>query len=199
MTHLVSLDLEMNQPSGKIIQIGAAVGCTVKKSVLDSFSVLVDPQEELNPFIVELTGVTPEAIAKDGVDMQTAGQRLFEFIKPYRSFMNPLTWGGADSSELRTQLGLDSERWPFGRRWVDVKTVHVAMCLSSGIHPSGGLAKTMKKHYGLNFEGDSHDARWDAVNTLRLFFEMQGRYFGGYGKKQVRRVDALGTGGDEDN
>jgi inhibitor of KinA sporulation pathway (predicted exonuclease) len=38
-----------------------------------------------------------------------------------------------------------------------------------GKSPSGGLRKSMLS-YGLTFEGQSHRAEIDALNTLRFFF-----------------------------
>lgn len=177
MTKIVSLDLEMNQPSGRIIQIGAAVGCTKDRRVIDRFSAIVDPGEPISDFIAQYTGVTQERVAAEGVPLNEAGQRLFDFVALHKPFMNPVTWGHGDAETLREQLGLQDERWVFGRRSVDVKTAHVMMCLSRGISPKGGLAKTMAKHYALEFEGRAHDAMCDAVNTMRLFFEMQRQFF----------------------
>ena len=177
MTKIVSLDLEMNQPSGRIIQIGAAVGCTEERQVTDRFSAIVDPGEPISDFIATYTGVTQERVTAEGVPLQDAAKRLFDFVALHKPFMNPVTWGHGDAETLRAQLGLEDERWVFGRRSVDVKTVHVMVCLSRGLNPKGGLAKTMANHYSMAFEGRAHDAMFDAVNTMRLFFEMQKRYF----------------------
>lgn len=44
---LTAVDLELNQPSGKIIQIGACKGNIETGEVISSFSCFVDPQEPL--------------------------------------------------------------------------------------------------------------------------------------------------------
>ena len=177
LREVVSLDLEYNQQSGKIIQIGAAIGDMRTSSILESFSVIVNPGEPISDFIQTLTGVTQQRVDEEGMDLKSAAALLFAFIARHKPFMNPVVWGIGDSESLREELGLKDERWVFGRRTIDTKTIHVAMCLARGISTKGGLGATMAKHYGLTFDGRAHDAKVDAENTLKLFFEMQRRYF----------------------
>jgi inhibitor of KinA sporulation pathway (predicted exonuclease) len=82
--------------------------------------------------------------------------------------LNPLTWGGGDTVILRQQLGLSEERWMFGRRWIDVKTLYVAWRMSHDKEISGGLAKAMTR-LGLTFQGRKHNALDDAHNTFRMY------------------------------
>jgi inhibitor of KinA sporulation pathway (predicted exonuclease) len=177
LKNVVSLDLEYNQPSGKIIQIGAAIGDLKTQSIVASFGAIVNPGEPISEFIQTLTGVTQQRVDEEGIDIMAAGAKLFAFVEQHRPFMNPVVWGIGDAESLREEMGLRNERWPFGRRTVDTKTIHVAMCLARGISTKGGLGITMATHYGLDFVGRAHDATVDAENTLKLFFEMQRRYF----------------------
>lgn len=180
---LLALDLEMNQPSGKIIQIGAAIGDLGTKEIIETLSVVVDPGEEITPFIEQLTGVTNARVRADGVPLPAAAEKLFELARRHETFMNPVTWGGGDHETLREQLGMQNDRWLFGRRWIDVKTIHVGYALTAGFSPAGGLARVMSKRYDLPFEGRIHDAGSDAANTLRLYFKMQSLFFSAYLKE----------------
>ena len=54
--NLLALDAEFNQPSGKTIQIGAVVVNTAGL-IIDRFETFVDPEEKLNPDIVELCDI----------------------------------------------------------------------------------------------------------------------------------------------
>lgn len=171
---LLSLDLEFNQPSGKIIQIGAAIGSLDSLKIERTFSVLVNPDEVLAPEISKLTGIRPEALVEEGVTLAEAYTALQNFVVEDSRFLNPVTWGGPDGEELRQQLGTTLEGWMLGRRWIDVKTLHVANNLAFDTDAKGGLARSMLQ-YGLRFEGKKHNAKDDAVNTLRLFFEMTRR------------------------
>jgi inhibitor of KinA sporulation pathway (predicted exonuclease) len=171
---LLSLDLEMNQPSGKIIQVGAAVGDTDTNTVLETLSVMVNPYEQLNPYIIDLTAITQEQV-DNGVTLRSAYDQLVELQKKHNCFMNPLTWGGGDSIELKNQLIADNPDqyidWAFGRRWIDVKTVFITYQLANGGKMQGGLAKSMTK-LGLAFKGKKHNALDDAVNTFRIYMAL---------------------------
>lgn len=165
----LSLDLEMNKPSGKIIQIGAAIGNILTGEVKEKFSRIVKIDEVLDPFIVGLTGISDEMIS-NGVSLEQAYIDLCELKKRHDCQTNPITWGGGDSLELKKQLGeagVCLESWPFGRRWIDIKTVYQVFCLSRGIKIHSGLAKSMTR-VGLNFVGRKHNALDDALNTLTL-------------------------------
>src|ERR1700676_1619914 len=118
-----SLDLEMNQPSRKIIQIGACAGNIRTGEILEKLSIFVNPQEQLAPFIVELTGIKQEDV-DTGLTLYEAYKKLAEFHKKHNSFVNCVTWGGGDSQEIYEQLRKEcghvwsvEDHWCFGRRW----------------------------------------------------------------------------------
>lgn len=164
---LMALDLEMNQPSNKIIQVGWAVGDLTDGAILSSGSLYVNPNEELNPVITELTGIT-----QDNVDAGNTLEDVYSILYcehvHWGCFINPLTWGSGDAELLREQLG-DMKRWIFGRRWIDVKTVWIAHQMARGANFKGGLKRTMNKIKGLGFAGQAHDAEVDAYNTFRMY------------------------------
>jgi inhibitor of KinA sporulation pathway (predicted exonuclease) len=169
---LTCIDLELNQPSGKIIQIGAVVGDTNTGDITHRLKVYVNPQEPLSQFIIDLTGITQSVIDKEGVTLTEAYLKLKEFHLRHSTFMNPLPWGGGDSQEIFDQLPVEDRiDWPFGRRWIDAKTLYVSECIAKGLPVQGGLSKVMTK-YNLKFQGKKHDALDDAENTFRLYKEM---------------------------
>lgn len=162
---LFALDLELNQPSKKIIQVGLVVGDTVTGEIIDELELYVDPQEPLDPRIITLTGITEEQIKICGISLDKAAWLAGLFIARHPgTFTNPLTWGGGDShcfsQQTQTQL--------FGRRWVDVKTVHQTLMIARGKSVQAGLAKALTK-WGLNFKGRKHNALDDAKNTFHLY------------------------------
>ena len=59
----------------------------------------------------------------------------------------------------------------FGHRWIDVKTWYVLRLLANGKRPAGGLSSAMNT-YKMKFQGEAHRADVDALNTLRLFFNI---------------------------
>lgn len=170
--YYVALDLEMNQPSGRIIQVGAVVGDMQTGSCVTRFECLVNPGESLEPRIAQLCGIHADALARAGTIAQ-AYDLLSAWLLPYAQTrqLNALTWGGGDTSTLRSELGLDDERWLFGRRWIDVKTVFIAWQNARGLTGVGGLARSMGR-MGLAFQGRKHYATDDAWNTFRMYFKL---------------------------
>ena len=166
---LVALDLEMNQPSGSIIQIGAVMGNVETGEILSSFETKVNAREELSPAIIALTKIKQAEVDR-APPLIDAYRDLSLWLAGYAEHrvLNPVTWGGGDTETLRVQLGLELESWAFGRRWVDAKTLYVAWRMAQGKEIAGGLAKSMTK-LGLAFDGQKHNARDDAKNTFRMY------------------------------
>jgi len=169
----LALDLELNQPSGKIIQVGVAIGD--KHTRFEDYIVrkwYIDPKEPISEFINDLTGITDADIRANCVSHETVARELGELIKEHKVFVNPVTWGGGDSGELLAEFCTNHADFPhFGRRWIDVKTWYTYLMLTRGKAPSGGLASAMG-YFKLHFKGKAHRADVDAANTLAFFFTL---------------------------
>ena len=170
---LTTLDLEFDQPSGKIIQIGAVVGETNTGEISQRLRIYVNPNEPISEFITNLCGITQHDIDTKGIQLDDAYQQLKEFHRKHTEFVNPVTWGGGDSEYLREQLSDTAKQdWCFGRRWIDAKTVYVGhMILHQNRILSGGLNTAMHR-LGLKFQGRKHDALDDAENTFKIYHHM---------------------------
>ncbi|MGH8202280.1 MAG: 3'-5' exonuclease [Steroidobacteraceae bacterium] len=166
---VVSLDLEFNQPSGRIIQIGVVIGRLSTGDVISQFETKVNPGEPLSERIATLTGIGAEELDA-APDIYGAGRDLAIWLRQWDSVrqLNPLTWGGGDTQALRTELGVNDERWMFGRRWLDVKTLYGAWRTAQGKEGAGGLAKSMER-LGMTFVGRPHNALHDSLNTFLTF------------------------------
>jgi inhibitor of KinA sporulation pathway (predicted exonuclease) len=169
----IALDLELNQPSNKIIQAGVALGHTGMS--FDEYITrkwYLDPGEPLAEHITNLTGITQVDIAEKAVDWNVMVLELTALLEEYRPFVNPVTWGGGDTHLFLTQAAEQRiEFTRFGRRHIDVKTWHTLIALAQGKSASGGLRSVMSR-YGLTFKGAPHRADVDAANTLALFFKL---------------------------
>ena len=171
---IVALDLEFNQPSRKLIQIGAVVGDLTTGRVVDRFSAFANPSEQIALRIKLLTGIKQSDVDA-APDIRVAYRQLVTWMKPYLGQLqpNPLTWGGGDSEDLREAVRLDREDkgWCFGRRWTDAKTVFYSWRAANNRPGAGSLARSMTK-LGLAFHGRRHNAQDDAENTFRIYFAL---------------------------
>ncbi len=169
MKNLLFLDLELNQPSNKIIQIGWVITDRALNALYAS-CLTINCEEAIDPFITNLTGIT-QGNVNTGLPLNLAYEQLRSSVAQFPgTFRNPVTWGGGDSELLRTQLGLDVEdpNWLFGRRWIDAKTLFISWRLANGRHPSGSLSKALK-NFGMEFVGTPHNALDDAYNTMLIY------------------------------
>jgi len=173
--NLLSLDLELNQPSGSIIQIGAVVGNLASGKILEEYSAYINCGEILDPFIINLTGIKQENV-DNGISLFTAYEQLKELHKKYECFRNPTCWGSGDTTCLKKQLHItDDELFLFGRRWIDVKTVFISYRWANNLSHQAGLAKALTR-LSMQFDGRKHDAKADSKNTFRIFCELLRRF-----------------------
>ena len=169
--NIMFIDLEMNQPSGTIIQVGYCVGSSDSGQVLARGSWDIHTTEQISEYITQLTGITQERVL-NGVPLQQAYTELCNIHKEHQCFRNLGQWGQGDSYALMQQLGLYGNTFLGGRRTIDVKTLYVAYRVFTVGKVVGGLANSLKK-LGKPFEGVNHDAGDDAYNTFRMFMALK--------------------------
>lgn len=168
--NILSLDLEMNQPSESIIQVGCIIGNLKTGNILEEYSAYIRVDEIIDPKIIKLTGITQNDV-NWGIKLDEAYMDLKDLHKKYDCFRNCLTWGGGDCQELRKQLDFNKEHFLFGRRWIDAKTLFISYQFALGNPQQAGLAKALVK-LGLQFQGKKHTAKDDALNTFIIYREL---------------------------
>ena len=174
-----SLDLELNSKRDgsvpKIIQVGIAIGSIDDQENIKTFSWYLNPQEDITPFITQLTGITDDMVQNQSVTHETLAEELGALLTSNNVFVNPITWGQNDNLELLQEFKERDINFPFfGRRIIDVKTTYGFLEQVNGRSPSGGLRKSMNR-YKCPFIGESHRADVDALNTLRFYFHLLNR------------------------
>lgn len=172
--NLMALDLELNQPSGTIIQVGAVVGNLESGEILEEYLCHIKTTEEISEYITKLTGIRQEDV-NQGYSLQLAYEQLCQMHKRHSCFRNCLTWGGGDSECLKQQLNFDGEFFLFGRRWIDAKTLFVSMRLARNEAHQAGLARALVK-MGMQFEGKKHQACDDARNTFYIYRKLLNQF-----------------------
>jgi inhibitor of KinA sporulation pathway (predicted exonuclease) len=166
---VLSLDCEYNQPSGKTIQIGAAVWDVGTGEMVESLQVYVNPGEPITPFITELTGITDRDVA-NGLSIKDAYLTLKSFHERHGCFMNPVVWGSGESNDslhIYKETGLEDPNF-MGYRVIDVKTLYQSKQMAKNKQVKGGLKNSCERE-GIGFEGTNHTALADAINTFRMW------------------------------
>jgi inhibitor of KinA sporulation pathway (predicted exonuclease) len=165
---ILSLDLEMNQPSRNIIQIGACACDLERGLIVAELKLFINPHEMISPSVTQLTGIKNEQVKK-GISLEEGFEKLAAFHAKYRCSPLPITWGGDDLGDLRNEL--KSKRiehtWPFSFKAIDVKSIYYGYAFARRLPVDGGLKSTML-NLGLCFDGKNHDALDDSKNTFVL-------------------------------
>lgn len=179
--NVMALDLELNQPSGAIIQVGITIGNVYTGEILEKrgwITYVPENLDPINPFITKLTTITQEQV-NNGVLLLQAYKEMTELYKKHNCTLNFVTWGGGDHRELKKQLYEQKEAvcpndalpWEYGHREFDVKTLFLAFAMADHKKVRSGLAKSMTR-VGLAFQGTIHTAPDDAYNTFRLLIHL---------------------------
>ena len=169
MENVLVLDLELNQPSRTIIQLGYVIGNVNTGDIMESVSRFIQVDEDVSERIQKLTGISQNDV-DGGVTLADAYDEMLTLHGRYSCFINPVTWGGDDAGLLREQLPKGAQ-WVFGRRWIDVKTIFIGYQVANKRPFLGGLSRSMRR-LGLTFDGRTHDAVHDAVNTFRVLIKL---------------------------
>ena len=179
--NIMSLDAEYNQPSGKTIQIGAAIFNSKTGQLIDKFESYVDPKEKINDGkdgntnIIELTGIKDSDVL-GAPSIQEVYEMLKNFHKKIKCFKNPLVWGSGSSNdsqhiynEVFQTIELKKQNPNFmGHRVIDVKGLYQSIQIFNNNQVRGGL-KTVCEKLNIGFEGEAHRALNDAINTFRVW------------------------------
>lgn len=180
--NVLAFDLEMNtadkdSPVEDIIQIGWAVGNISTKRVLVSKSMHVKCDKPLSEFITELTGIS-QIQNNAGYPLDLAAGVMIQDFHHFDCHKQPVVWGYGDLQYLQQELDKLTEHYfqdrlvmPLGGRTQDVKTLWQGYAHSNKISLRRGLFGACRA-FGIEPEGDAHDAKYDALNTLRLYFEL---------------------------
>lgn len=167
---LISIDLELNQPSRKIIQIGYVIFNTKTWKVLKTNRIYVNPNEAINPEITKLTGIDDNHVDTAGT-LQNAYDTMVNDMMNHQVNQHPVQWG-TDHLEIRRALGLEWEDYFFSIRDHDIKSfyqlIQAASPNTSAVAGLGKAIRVLGKEWDYT-HGNQHDALADAYNTMLVY------------------------------
>lgn len=176
----VALDLEMEQPSGEIIQVGVA-WLDAETGVLDSKNFYITPSQCVSEFIRDLTGITDDDFdwSKNRRQCYSEFTEFMRSIVDRKTYREYITWGGGDVHTLAKDISflsqsteLDLNTVLSSRRHTDVKTLVLYETVCAGRSVSSVSLSSALRAHNVVTRGRSHDAGDDAYNTLYLFLNM---------------------------
>lgn len=169
---VIVLDCEFNQPSGKLIQIGAVLFDPANGRIFDTYMQFVNPNEPLNPEIVQLTRITDEML-KNAPDVKQAALNFTQWKEKNQANPIPITWGAGTSNDAKRIYDEAQVESPFTKRIIDTKGVYQMLANASSGHMRQKVGlKTAMENCGLEWDyryGAPHDALADAHNTMRIY------------------------------
>lgn len=182
MPKVLSLDLEIDQPSGKIIEVGYVIGDVHTRQILQRRDLIVNSHTTLgiipgiNVHISDYTGITQDMV-NNGIELNDAYKIMCDDIKKYNPTVTCVQWGDGkgdnkgDHDYLRRELNLSWENFVFRPRAWDVKSQFQIWRTFQRQSVSCGLDKAMIM-LDLEFKGRPHRAGDDAFNTFIVFCEI---------------------------
>jgi len=140
----------------EIVQIGAVALDAATLREVGAFEVLVRPVKNpfLSDYLVELTRITNERLARDGVDFATGVSRFLSFAAERQLYSY-----GRDDRIIAANAALlgRADLWP-GRAAIDLKD----WLLRVGVRLAGIYSGELAAHVGSKSQGIAHDALVDA-------------------------------------
>jgi len=171
-TIVVVIDLECNQPSSAIIELGYAIGDLATGEINLKKSIVINPKEELAESIIELTGISQKQVDQ-GTTLQHAYDEFLKDVRQAKALTIIHQWGIWDAQLLKNQLN-DPEAWKFGRRWIDIKAIAQTSAIINKQSPIAGLAKVCGR-FELDIDKKkAHSAGYDADMTFQLYVKLAG-------------------------
>jgi hypothetical protein len=195
----IAIDVENNQPSGQITQIGAAAfDCTAKKPYepIASFDRFLElPSGEALNWNQELRGgggtlgkLLGDCWLQEWTLCRGPRNQVFtefwQWVNYAQCGKKFVQWGGGDLAEIIAQSKEAGVCYPSGLREVNLKRMYQMFFQPAlGLPKQHGL-KAAVQNIGAKFEGRAHDAWVDAKNTGALAVKMFG-IVKGYGQAKA--------------
>jgi DNA polymerase III alpha subunit (gram-positive type) len=164
---LIVFDLEANQPSGEIIEIGA-VRVLRDGTIADTFQALINPNEKLSSFITKLTGITDKML-ENCKQFEPIAAQFAAWAKASTTNVILASWSSYDTNELRNAHKVRGVQYPFRGKSIDIKSIGTWVALTRGMARSREGLATALEQWDIPPHGEPHRALNDAMDTANLF------------------------------
>lgn len=150
-----------------IIEIGVCLLDVVSGEITDNKGIMVKPERsEISPFCTELTTITPELIAAEGISFKEACKKLrAEYDTQSRAWAS---FGAYDQKQFQRQCADMGVGYPFGPSHINVKTL---FALRQKLEHETGMAGALEL-LGVPLEGTHHRGVDDAKNIAKILHWM---------------------------
>ncbi len=167
---------EFEPPDGQIneiIEIGFCIYDVAKDDIFGKRSILVKPTASVvSPFCTELTALTPQQVAEQGLDFAAACRILVEEYGTREILW--ASWGGYDHKMFRQGCRRMAVGYPFSDRHLNVKRA-----FADYQRQRMGMARALRQS-NLELAGRLHrgdDDAWNCARLLQYLVHQQGTDF----------------------
>jgi len=153
------------EKKGEIIEIGITPISLPDKKILESEAIIVFPTTtEVSEYCTNLTTLTPEFVAEEGIPFRDAID-ILRF--KYRADRNMwASWGDYDKNIFQRQCQNEYIRYPFNQNHLNVKA---KFCWRFGFNCS---LRKATQHMDIPFEGIAHRGVDDSLNIAKVLKEL---------------------------
>lgn len=166
MSKYLVIDLEMNQPSNTIIEIGYVVGDKTGR-VFENESIFVKTEEQIAPYITDLTGISNELLSEKGLHPSLISDLVNSIIAKHNVSLKAITWGAGDVRLLLNQF----PQINLHNRYLDMKTIYQLEAIANNKTMAKGLFNAATSLGINNGAYVAHRAKDDALVTYLVFVE----------------------------
>ena len=163
--HLPDGSLDKSPPEGmenEIIQFGYVIVDMKTKNIVEKDSWIIKPKKStISDFCEKLTGISQDRVDNEGISFEKFRKIISQ--KGWKYIPN-MSWGYGDYFILKEHCDKRNLDFPLSKAHNCAK---VMFGLWTGRSKGWGVKRAIDR-LGLEFEGDQHDAMWDAYNTALI-------------------------------
>ena len=158
----------------EIIEIGLCI-CDVEANRIEGKrSILVKPlASEISPFCTQLTSITPQLVAEQGIEFSEACRILVADYDARKYLW--ASWGGYDRKLFRRQCRRLRISYPFGDKHLNLRTAFADFNGGERVGMVRALRMVNLVHEGVPHRGA--DDAWNVARLLQYLITQQGKDF----------------------